>query len=165
MDNDNQAVDVQKLRFVENYIIVCCLFNRITKCVSWCYIEPLELLKKSAMSEPILHIIYQIRSWLIDRACKNCWVKKEYFTDDSENTISVWVIPLLYLLASHCTGGAHAILKSCSRLVAPGVAECHVLKLGRYFVNPITSCVYTTTYRSRIPWLLKDTHVVKLKHY
>mmetsp|Transcript_55676 Transcript_55676/g.62208 ORF Transcript_55676/g.62208 Transcript_55676/m.62208 type:complete len:152 (-) Transcript_55676:108-563(-) len=48
------------------------------------------------------------------------------------------------------------------RLVAPGIAECHVLKPG-YFVNPFTDCVYTNTYRSRIPGRLKDTHVVKLK--
>lgn len=115
------------------------------------------------MSEPQLRIIYQIQSWLIDRACKSRWVKQECFTDDSGNTMHVWVIPLLYLLASHCTGGAYAILQSCFCLAAPGVAECHVLKRNRYFVNPFAAHVYTNVYRNRIPYLLQDTHVVQLE--
>jgi len=97
VDNDNEE-EIQRLWFVTNYIVVCGLFNRIIRCVPWCYIEPFDLLKKSAMPKDMLHIIYLIRLWLIDRACKNRCVKKECFTDvDSENTIPVWVIPLLYI--------------------------------------------------------------------
>jgi len=110
---------------------LCLVFS---SCLPWCYIDPLDLLKKSVMSEEILLVVQQIRLWLIDRACKNRWVAKEVVTDDDfENTVSIMLIPLLCILVSHCTGGAHSTLKTASRLVAPGVAECHVL-LPIYYV-------------------------------
>ena len=103
---EDHAEQIQCLWFIENYIVVCGFFNRIVKCLPWCFIEPLDLLKKSIMSDEILHVIYQIKLWLIKRACKNRWVAKEVVTDeDFDNTVSIMLIPIWYVLTSMCTGG------------------------------------------------------------
>ena len=143
-NKDKHVEQIQRRWFIENYIVVCSLFNRIVKCLPWCYIEALDLLKKSVMSKEILLVVYQARLWLIDRACKNCWVVKEVVIgNDFKNIITIMLVPLLYILISHCTGGAHSILKTASRLVTPGFAECHVL-LPMYYVHPYTADVYSS---------------------
>mmetsp|Transcript_21861 Transcript_21861/g.22178 ORF Transcript_21861/g.22178 Transcript_21861/m.22178 type:complete len:218 (-) Transcript_21861:108-761(-) len=109
----------------------------------------------------MLHIIYLIRLWLIDRACKNRWVAKEVVTDgDFENTVSIMLIPLLYILTSMCTGGAHAILVNASRMAAPGVGECHVLS-HIYYLQPYTGDVYTPCFGTR-NWKIVGNCVQKL---
>ena len=148
----------QLLWFINTYVVVTPMINRIIKSHPWAFINPLDLLKKSKMDPEALRIVFYIKSLLDYRAIKNRLVSKQVidrdwkFSVDSKTNMEeppttmlkqTMVLPAASISVSMCTGATTSKMIQDNSRVVPGMGEEIQIADDSTFVDPYIGMVYS----------------------
>ena len=146
----------QLLWFINTYIVVTPMINRIIKSHPWAFINPLDLLKKSKMDPKALRIVFYVKSLLDYRAIKNRLVSKQVIDgswkfqvkcktnmEEPPTTMlkQTMVLPVASISVAMCTGAATSKMMQDNSMVVPGMGEEIQIPDGT-FVDPYIGMVY-----------------------